>query len=698
MLKMINLVVNPVSSSILVKEKAEPLAKAKPLLAALSLTLLAGCSVTQDKQLVYSPSYLLKENVAQQQAAEGEQAQQEKVTDSERNQELKPFIFKQKIENKGDQSEQAFSDTKKVSLAADELPLNEFLHYVMGEVLQVSYILGDSVKADSDTLTLNLIESVSHRKLFSLVEELLAEREYAIRFNDGIYYINQEEQVAGLGKIIFGYGNKVEDVPNTNQDIWQLVPFTYDFNGSLAVPIMQIAKVIVRPDAKQNMLVIQGKRSEVLKAVEFIHLFDKPNAGRKHLSMYAIEFSDTERITSKLTELLKQEGITLGNADSLKSAMSVVKLPNINSITLFSNNKELINRALYWLNKIDVPELGDDIQFFVYAPKFSRAADLGDSLGSLIDGAAAVSKSTSARAQNAATSQNQAEVQGAEMVIDERSNTLIFQTTGERYRKLLPLIKRLDVMPKQILLEVVIAEVQLTDEFRQGVSFSLTNRGLANTRGGFNINSGSDGFSYTLTGVDGEFNLTLFESSSHVDILSRPSLLVRDGVSANFSVGNDIPTVGEIVTDPVNGNRTSVVYRKTGVELTVTPTINAQGVVIMEVEQSNSNSSTSNAAVAGSPSIFERKISTEVVSESGQTVVLGGLISESKDLGDTSVPFFSDIPLIGKLFDTKNDSTVKTELVIMVTPRVIESNNEWQSIHQQFKQELKLLDLEGIAN
>ena len=108
----------------------------------------------------------------------------------------------------------------------------------------------------------------------------------------------------------------------------------------------------------------------------------------------------------------------------------------------------------------------------------------------------------------------------------------------------------------------------------------------------------------------------------------------------------------------------------------------------MEINQKISNQSPGSDAVAGSPIIFERSIRTEVIAQSGQTVVLGGLISENQTVNDTSVPFFSSIPLVGKLFDSTNDTKDKTELVVLVTPKIIESNDEWDSIRAKFSKQL----------
>jgi general secretion pathway protein D len=279
------------------------------------------------------------------------------------------------------------------------------------------------------------------------------------------------------------------------------------------------------------------------------------------------------------------------------------------------------------------------------------------------------------------------------LVIDERANALIFYSSGNEYRQLLPLIKRLDVMPKQVILEVMIAEVKLTDEFKQGVSFSLTNQGTATPTGGFKFTQGATGLTYLLTGNNGNLNINLFQKNDNVNVLSRPSLLVRDGVTANITVGDKIPTVGETIVQESGTTTTSIVYLNTGIKLQVKPTINARGTVIMEIDQEINNQATGSSAVSGNPILLERSIKTEVVAESGQTIILGGLISETRTINDTSVPFFSSIPLIGKLFDTTSDTGDKTELVVLVTPRVIESGNEWEEIKAKFLHKLQNINI-----
>ncbi|WDE03946.1 hypothetical protein SG34_021625 [Thalassomonas viridans] len=662
------------------------------------MSTLSACSNVQQK-LQPKKSFLVENSQSKQTDVAGV-ITPEKESSSVRDAEvklIKPFAFKQEKREVEVGIIHQFSDSKMVKIAADELPLNEFLHYVMGEVLGVSYILGEGVKDNTAALTLNLQESVSHRKLYSLIDELLAEREYVIRFNDGIYYIHQAGKQTGKGDIVFGYGNRPDDVPLTSEVVWQMAPFDYGFNGTLQLTLSQLANVKVYPDSRQNMLLLQGKRGEIIKALEFMRLVDKPKLGQRQIAMYKTVFVDSQTLIDKLSLLLTQEGISVGLDKTTNSALSIVSLPNMGAITFFANKSEILDRALFWVKSIDQPEEGNSVQYFIYPPRFSRAADLGVSLEALLGAKTGSQSKTSLEKQNQQVKKNVSATgissSNIGLVVDERANTLIFQTTGEEYRKLLPLIRRLDIMPKQVMLEVVIAEVQLIDSFKNGVEFNLTNNG-AELTGGFNLSSGATGLSYALTGTRGKFEVDLFEKNTNIEVLSRPSLVVRDGVTAAIVIGDDIPTVGEIVSDPVNGNRSSVVYRKTGVELEVTPTINAQGVVIMEIAQKISNQAESDSTVAGSPIIFERSINTEVVAESGQTIVLGGLISKDTSITDTRVPVFSDLPFLGKLFDGKDDSVTKKELVVLVTPKVLESNDEWIFIKNQLAQGLEYITLD----
>lgn len=659
--------------------------------------LLIGCSTQPTQPYPVSSSYLIGDPSPEQTS--------DKVPD--RATDSKPMIQYSRVPsfqvNRNNQGEaldltKRFSASETVALSADSLPLNQFLHYVLGESLGVNYILGQEAKNDSNGITLNIKDPVSKRKLYSLVEDVLSQAGYQIIFKDDIFYVSKAQQ--GTGNIVVGYGNKINDVPNSSVEIKQFVPLNYPVKSGVNSTIQGLAKVNVQVDYDQNALVITGRRSEVIKALEFVQLVDAPAFQNRKVAIYRSRFVPADELGNNLIAAMANEGIAVATDKPRGQAVSILPIERISSILLFANTDELMNRTHFWLKELDQASMVEEMQYFTYIPQFARASDIVESLTPLISGTTSSSSksgeaapTTAAKTVGKPNAKASASNDKINVVVDQRSNSLIVQSTGIEYERLLPLIKRLDVMPKQVMLEVMIAEVTLTDEFAQGIEFALSSGDWSlSTKGTFGVEK-IGGLGFGIKGIDGELVANFFQSNSHVNVLSRPSVVVRDGVSADMSVGTDIPVVGETSSDP-DGDRqtTSIQYRKTGVQLTVTPTVNSQGVVIMEISQSNSNQAQSSSTVANSPAIFERSIRTEVVAQSGQAVILGGLISENTSLVESKVPFLGDLPLIGGLFRANNDESTKTELVVMVTPRIIESSDEWDDVKSSFINQMTQLE------
>ncbi|TMO67091.1 Type II secretory pathway component PulD-like protein [Pseudoalteromonas aurantia] len=594
-----------------------------------------------------------------------------------------------------------FSDTATVKLALDTLLVKDFLHYVFGEMLAVNYIIGDELSASTDKITLNFQQELSHKKLFEISRDLLEDKGISFRFNDDVLYIHKDSQ-GTTNNFVYGYGNQLKDVPNTNNDIIQLAPFNAGVQVSLAGTIKQLTRIDVRQLFEQKALLIKGKRRDIIKALEFMALLDQPTFRDRQVGTYKAEFISSEELSKNLLSLLEQDGISVNVSGSSEKAVSIVPIQRTNTLIFFANERKFLQRVAFWARQLDKPADGNETQYFIFEPEFARAIDLGQSLQLLFgQSGTSLSSSTSAsqqQADNQDVAQNtqrnvSAKTNDLNMVVDERSNSLIFETTGEKYRTIYPLIKRLDVLPKQVVLEVLIAEVKLTDIFSRGVTLALTNLG-ADITGGFNLETAAKtGLTYTLKGASGNIALNLLETNSNVNVLSRPTLAVRDGVSANITVGDKIPVVGEIITSPDVGSQTSVDYLDTGIDLTVTPTVNAQGIVLMEIEQTISSQSSGGSGAGGNPIILDRALKTEVIAGDGQTIMLGGLIDEKSTYNDRRVPLFSDIPILGSLFDGKDNNVVKTELVVFVTPRIVNTADDWDTIIQDFKQTLNRLEV-----
>ena len=180
-----------------------------------------------------------------------------------------------------------------------------------------------------------------------------------------------------------------------------------------------------------------------------------------------------------------------------------------------------------------------------------------------------------------------------------------------------------------------------------------------------------------------KFDLALkaLAQDSLIRVLSSPNITVRDGKSAGIVVGKEVPVITQEATSDIQKEGSSAIirsvqYRSTGVSLTVTPTIHARGVVTLEIDQSVTKAEKTTSSDIDSPTILNRSLNTEVVVGDGQTIVLGGLISDEGAEGESGVPFLKDIPLLGYFFKSQTRSTDRTELIIMITPRII--RNAWQ--------------------
>lgn len=592
-----------------------------------------------------------------------------------------------------------FSNQPSVSLSSDALPLDLFLHNTFGEILGLNYMLDEKVTAEAPPITLNITDKISERRVFELTRSILEERGFNLEFDDDIYKINS---VSGprAEQLVYAFGNRPEDVPNTNLTIMQIVPFEFGYQGDVTLILSSLSKVQALPFNRQNAFFLKGSRQEIIKALDYLAIVDRPTIKAKNIAVYSPKYLSPSETQSLLVQVLKQEGLEIGGTDK---ALSIITVNSTNTMLFFANNEQTIDRVKFWLAELDVAPAADEARFFYFEPKYSKATELAESVSKLLgdlSSGEALSDTTSADAENRA--RNDKRVNSGymisdemRMIVDTRSNALIFRMTSEKYNEIFPLLEKLDVLPKQIMLEMLIAEVTMTDEFKQGLEFALVkgNYGLS-TEGAF-MGSGFGGLSYLLSGDNFDVTMNLLMSNSLINIISRPSLVVRDGQTADIVVGTDIPIAGETTSDPINGQRqtTSIEYRTTGVQLNVSPVINSNGVVTMKISQSMSNTVDLGSAASLNPSVFQRAINTEVVAESGQTILLGGLISENKSSKRSGIPGLQDLPLLGKLFKADTDSSDKTELVVLVTPHIISGSEDWTLIKDELNKALQGISL-----
>ena len=284
------------------------------------------------------------------------------------------------------------------------------------------------------------------------------------------------------------------------------------------------------------------------------------------------------------------------------------------------------------------------------------------------------------------------------VVADDLNNSILVWGTRAEFGKIEATLKRLDLPLTQVLIEASIIEVTLDDTLEYGLKWSFSGdaqsgySGIGNV-GGALAQSVSAGFSYALRNGANTLKATLsaLATKKLVKMISNPSLMVLDNHTATIAVGDQIP-VQTSLTTPVEANSattSTIQYKDTGVSLAVTPSVNAGNVVAMQIDQTVTDAGAADSSANNQRSFMQRQISSKVAVRSGESIVLGGLIKDKKDSGKSGVPLLQDIPLVGNLFSQNNSTGGRTELLVIITPRVVRTDVDIREVSEDLRERLK---------
>jgi general secretion pathway protein D len=297
-------------------------------------------------------------------------------------------------------------------------------------------------------------------------------------------------------------------------------------------------------------------------------------------------------------------------------------------------------------------------------------------------------------------------INSVNITADETNNALVVLATPREYAVIQDALRQLDIAPIQILLEASIAEVTLTNETQFGVQFYLNgphNQGvltqgatvpLATKPSLVNIAAPYPGFSYMyMNGAGIQAILNALDQVTTVKVISSPEVMVLNNQLASLEVGDQVPILSGEAQSTVTADSpvvNSVEYLDTGIILKVTPRVNRSGQVMMDISQEVSgvdNTATSQSTI-GSPTIQQRKIESSVSVADGQTVALGGLFSDQHTIGTSGIPLLDRIPVLGKLFSNNDDQHNRTELMVLITPHVVDNPEKAQAITNELRKKL----------
>jgi general secretion pathway protein D len=614
--------------------------------------------------------------------------------------------------------------------------LVEVVDVIIGQTLRRNYVIDPTV---SGTVTLRTTRPIPRDALIPVLENILALNGAALITRDQLYSVVPSAEAAGVGSVVVdpasaGYGQ--------GRSLY-VIPMRY----ASAAALRDVAQAVVGQgrqiavDQTRNMLLFVGSGQEARSIEEMASVLDVDSMSGRSFGLFPVEVAQADEVASELETIFGQQAGA--------GAVNFLPIERMNAVLVIASTPSYLDQARAWVSRLDRADAdaGSGERVFVYYVRNGRAPELAEIL-SQVFGGGAEKKRTAARggvaptlepitltgetetdaaepnagAENASTrvATRAAVFAGAEddgltggggqpaarFIADERNNTIIMVATPTQYDMARATLQRLDIVPLQVLIEATIAEVTLNDDLRFGLqwffesgNFSST---LATTEAGV-VAGIFPGFSGLFSTNGAKVALNALAEVTDVNVISSPQLMVLDNQSARLQVGDQVPvaTQSSVIVDntAVIGDDTvrntitnEVTLVDTGVILEVTPRVNSSGLVTLEVVQEVSDAIATSTSSIDSPTIQQRRIETVIAVNDGDTVALGGLIRDRAESGESGVPFLKDVPVVGNLFKTTDRATTRTELLVLITPRVLRSSREAREVAEEMRTRLSALN------
>ena len=571
------------------------------------------------------------------------------------------------------------NNNNKYALSVENIPIPDFIKLIFGQILKYNYNIDSSVEKMKKTVTLKMNKRLSEKDFIAIVQKILNDNGVIFKKTNGIYFFKkgQVKTINKLSDYIYYGRNLPSDLPNS-EVVTVIVPSYYIDLGDIDWMLKRFflsGKSYLFNYREQHVMFITDKVENLKKALNFINMMDVPVLKNKLITIIPLKYIDVNTFIKRLDTLLPTTGIKIAkNLTDL--GILLTPIPELNSVLVVSDKKEWINVIDFWKNKLDTIDINSKTpQIFIYMPQNRDAKELADLIRKLFKNTDKNKKAT------------------LEVISDEKRNRLIIYTRPKEYKKIYVMLQKLDVIPKQVLIQVTIAEITLKNSLQYGFEWFLRNHmktASIGTLGNLGIGSGGIIGSVINSGQTFQALLNMLAQKNLINILSSPKILVLNNQTASINVGTQVPVLSSSTTaQSTQTGATSVTqsvqYRNTGVILNVKPVVHSNGVVELKISQTVSDPQPNNTSSISSPIILNRSINTDVILKTNQALMLGGLIKQSTGKTINKVPFLGDLPFIGNLFKTTYYSKEKTELIIIVKPIIINSYKEGNDLTNKFR-------------
>jgi len=608
------------------------------------------------------------------------------------------------------------SSDGKIEFNFDNADLNEVIR-TLADILQIRYIAASDLEGK---VTIQTAGGMDRKSLFPVFFKILEINGLSATKDGGIYRITKNRDISRLPISVESFFHPEDGLYSDKRAIIKIIPLKNISPGVAAkvlTPFVSKGAAVVSHE-ESRMLLVVDKRDNIEKILKIVRSFDHNIFSHMYHRFYFLENAGAK----ETADLLGAFFSTSRKSPHFPKFLSIERLNVILAVSMESEIFEKIDQLILQIDTVDMkakPKLS------VYFVKNGTAEDLSELLNAVFktkksiplkskDTRLSSSKKTSSFSRNPYSKKpeyhipekskskkilkNEASSQNPESNIvitsDPVRNALIIEATHHQYLEIKRILDAIDVLPRQVLIEATIAEIRLTDQSQLGISWNYQRNNNAPQTGLISATiDGKSGLAYSIQITEDLLNsLNALAQKNRINILSSPHVLASDNKEAKIDISDEIPIISSETT-VTSGTQpiitTDIQYRDTGVILSVTPHINENALVTMDIFQEVSEQS-ENVTVAGVqyPSFFKRTVNTTLTVKHGQTIVLGGLIREKKSNKRNGVPLLMDIPYLGYLFGGRDQDINKTELIILLTPRVINTLDDVKIVTEEFERKV----------
>ncbi len=593
----------------------------------------------------------------------------------------------------------------------------------IGELLGLNYIVDPNVRGK---VTINTAGGLYKRDLFPVFLQILEVNGLTAIKEGSLYRIVQLKESTRL-PIELRFARGGADVPPMDKIIIQIIPLKFISTQEmtkLVTPFISAGGTVVS-DMASNTLLVVDKGLNILKILRLVETFDINMLERVYYRFYPLKYLDAEDVTETLSDFTSSyEKVT-------NVMVKFIAIDRLNTLFVVSTNPLIFEKVEDILGQIDVIDEEVAPKIYVYFVKNGAAKDLAALLDKVFgkkspsrekkkeaggratitgnplsasrvkekkaEKAAAKAKSKETPTKTSVAKEGEPAGSGtlmAEINItpDEIRNALIIEAIPVDHRLIEEILRQIDVLPRQVLIEATIAEVTHDSSIELGMEWALGKGAAAAGTGSFLATIGQAGLKYSIGVTDKWYaELNALAAKGLVNIISSPHVLASDNMEAKIDVSREIPvaTGQTAVSSGTTISTTSIEYRDTGVILSVIPHINANGMVTMDISQEVSDLDADvQVADYKYPSFFKRTVKTTLTVKHGQTIVIGGLIKD-KEEDISGVPCLIDVPVVRYMFGYEKKTTKKVELIVLITPRVVANLDDVDAVTQEFKQKVR---------